>query len=418
MKARKKSDDIVLVRFGRSEYYYLVINPALVEEALVTRQANFGKEFYIHVFIPTWKAMHQKLIAGTQFEPHDKQKKRQQAAFHQQMVTSYAKKTTDIGERFLKNWTDKKLIDLSHEMVKVTAIIVAKCLFNLDIESRIDKLGSDLTTFAETYQRLSSPLYLLITKLPSNKKYEDARKRVDSLIAKMIEDRRKSGEDPGDMLSIFLNARNEKGEAMTEGQIHDQVGIFLIVGHETSSACLTWTYYLLSQHPEVEKKLHEEIDSLLPKYETPTSQDVSKLEYTMKVIYESMRLYPPSWSIVRQASKACTLGDYALPERAHLWISQYLNHRDPRFFPEPTKFIPDRWTEDMKKNLPKYAYFPFGGGARRCIGEPFAWMEMALLMAMISRRWRLRHDPRHKVVLSPGITLVPKYGMRMKLEKR
>jgi len=417
--ARKKYDDIVHIRFGRSEYYFLVKNPELIEQVLITKQTYFGKENYIHVFIPTWKAWLNGLVTSTtHFESHDKQRKMEQPAFHQEKVNTYSKITTDIGERFISKWSDGKVLDIAHEMVELTTMIVAKCLFSIDIEAEAKEVCKDLGAFASYYLQLASPLAPLLVRLPSNKKYREAIKRTNKLIAKLVDERRKTDVDKGDLLSILLKAENDKGEKMTDEQLRDQICIFFVVGHETSAACLTWTYYLLSQNPLVEQKVHQEVDSLFPNFEVPKISDIPKLEYTLKVIYESMRIYPPSWSIVRQTMKDCYLGNYFLPARSNIWISQYLNHRDERFFPEPDRFLPERWTDDMKKKLPNFAYFPFGGGSRRCIGEPFAWVELGLLIATISRRWQMRLAHSHKVVPLPGVTLVPKYGMKMKLESR
>jgi len=418
VSARKKYDEIVRLKFGVSDYY-LVIDPKLVEEALVTKQAQFGKLKYVSAFVEGMKAFQQGLIQGTSvFEDHDMQKRRLLPAFHTEKINGYAKMMTDITQKYAANWKNGQVFDLSKEMVKLTTLLVANCLFSVDVESRINEIGPDLTTVAAYYERLSNPLASILVRLPSNKKYDLALKRLDTVLAKVIKDRQASKEERNDLLSILLQAKNEKGSNMTYGQIRDQVGIFLVVGHETSANCLTWTYYLLSQNPSVEEKFLQEIDSVFSDDHVPTYADVPKLNYTLKVVTESLRMYPPSWGLVRQAMKGTNLGDYFIPKDSHIWVSQFLNHRDARFFPEPEKFNPERWTEDFKKSIPKFAYFPFGGGARRCIGEPFAWMEIELILAWISRRWKLSHVPGQKVAPHAGITLVPKNGMKMKLEKR
>ena len=417
-KARKLSDDVVHVKFGRSDYF-LMIDPELIEETLVSKQSFFGKQKYISFSLSAQKAVTRRLVASVvPFESHDQQRKRQQAAFHQERITAYGNMMTDITERYCSSWRDGQVIDIGHEMVKLTTLFVAKCLFNMDIESRAEEIASDLTTFAGYYERMSNPLADLLVKLPSNRKYETALHKVDALILNLVNDRKKATQDPGDMLSMLLKATNEQGKEMSFEQLRDQVGIFLVVGHETSTNCLTWTWHLLSQNPAVEQKMHQEIDSLFPNYEIPSASDVSKLDYTTKIISESLRLYPPSWCLIRETMKECTVGGYRFRAGSHIWISQYLNHRDPRYFPEPEKFLPDRWTEEMKKNIPRFSYFPFGGGARRCMGEPFAWMEISLLLAMISRRWRLLPIEGQKVVPHAAITLVPKHGIKMRLEKR
>ena len=218
---------------------------------------------------------------------------------------------------------------------------------------------------------------------------------------------------------------------MNDIQLRDEVMTIFLAGHETTANALTWTFYLLSQNPTVGDKLYEELCSVLgdggdddkesscsANKRTPTIDDVPKLEYTEKVFRESMRLYPPAWTIGRQVINDYKIYKYVLPAGSVILMSQYVMHHDPRYFPDPDLFYPDRWTKEFKLHLPRFSYFPFGGGIRGCVGEPFAWMEGILLLATIHHRWRMHHDPKHKVELKPLITLRPKYGMRMKLERR
>ena len=217
---------------------------------------------------------------------------------------------------------------------------------------------------------------------------------------------------------------------MTDSQLRDEVMTIFLAGHETTANALTWTFYLLSQNPTVEVKLYEELCSVFDnskdstsgstrsKKRIPTIKDVSKLEYTEKIFRESMRLYPPAWTTGRQAINDYKIAKYVIPAGSIVLMSQYVMHRNPRYFPEPDLFYPDRWTKEAKSQLPRFSYFPFGGGIRGCLGEPFAWMEGILLVATICHQWKMHHDPDHKVELKPLITLRPKYGMRMKLERR
>jgi cytochrome P450 len=193
--------------------------------------------------------------------------------------------------------------------------------------------------------------------------------------------------------------------------------IFL-AGHETVANALTWTFYLLSQNPKEEKMLHDEVDSVLHDYNVATTKDISKLEYTQRVFTESMRLYPPAWAIGRQAIEDCRIGDYIIPAGSSILMSQYLMHHDPRYFPQPERFDPERWNLQEKAKRPRFSYFPFGGGVRSCIGEKFAWMEGILVIATIARRWKMRVMPEHPVVLQPLVTLRPKHGIQMKLIDR
>jgi cytochrome P450 len=236
----------------------------------------------------------------------------------------------------------------------------------------------------------------------------------------MISERRAAGGDRGDLLSMLIAAQDEEaegGKGLTDVQVRDEAMTLLLAGHETTANALTWTWYLLSQAPDVEQAMHDEIDRALAE-RRPTLADVARLPLVERVVTESMRLYPPAWMVGRRAIAECNLGGYAIPPRAMVIMSPYVMHRDARFFADPARFLPDRWTPEFKAALPKFAYFPFGGGVRQCIGEQFAWMELVLLVATIGQQWRLSLVPGHPVVPQPLVTLRAKHGMKMKATRR
>jgi cytochrome P450 len=218
---------------------------------------------------------------------------------------------------------------------------------------------------------------------------------------------------------MLLAARDEEGDGgqMTDAQVRDEVMTIFLAGHETTANALTWTWYLLSEHPDVEARLHEELDAVLGGRE-PTVEDVPRLRYTEMVVSESMRLYPPAWAIGRLALRDFEVAGYTIPPKALVLLSPYVTQRDARFFPEPELFDPGRWTPEAREARPQFSYFPFGGGPRRCIGEGFAWMEAVLLVASLARRWRMRLVPGHPVAPRPVITLRPKHGMMMTLSEK
>jgi cytochrome P450 len=223
-----------------------------------------------------------------------------------------------------------------------------------------------------------------------------------------------------DLLFTLLKAQNpnEGMGKMTDQQLRDEVMTIFLAGHETTANALTWTFYLLSTHPAIDVRLHKEVYSIFSNKTDISFDDIQKLEYTSKVLTESMRLYPPAWALGRQAINDCKIGKYIIPSGSIILMSQYVMHRNPLYFPEPNIFYPDRWTDEFKKNLPRFSYFPFGGGIRSCVGEPFAWMEAILITAIINRLWKINNTPSNKVVLKPLITLRPKYGMPMKITRR
>jgi cytochrome P450 len=253
--------------------------------------------------------------------------------------------------------------------------------------------------------------------LPRNQRFNRARAVIDEMIFRMIRERRASGRDHGDLLSMLLTAQDEEGLGLTDDQVRDEAITLFLAGLETTSNAMAWTWHQLAQQPEAEAALHEELDRVLGD-RLPTFADLPALAYTRMLLSESMRLYPPVWLQGRRIAEPFQAGPYALEPGALVFISQWTMNRDPRYYADPERFDPLRWTPDAVATRPKFAYFPFGGGPRLCIGEQFAWMELTLLLALLARRWRARPAPGPEVVLQPVITLRPKHGIPMRLEAR
>ena len=308
-------------------------------------------------------------------------------------------------------------------MVRLTLAIAARTLFGVDVTAAAAAdVRRDVSTILALFPRFSLPLFGLIQKLPlpSNIRFDRAVARLDALVYGLIAERRAEGAGSsarGDLLSLLLSAQDEEGDGggMSDRQLRDEVMTLLLAGHETTSNALTWTFYLLSQNPEAEARWRQELHDVLGD-RAPTMDDLPALEWTEKVLAESMRLFPPAWGIGRRAVHDLVLGGYPVREGTILALPPYVIHRDERFWPDPLRFDPERFTAEARAARPRFAYFPFGGGARSCIGEPFAWMEGVLLLATIGQRWRLRLVPGHPVEPQPLITLRPRYGMRMRVE--
>ena len=306
--------------------------------------------------------------------------------------------------------------------MRLTLAVVGKTLFDADVESDADEVGEALTEVLELFGYLMLPFSELLEKLPlpPRRRFERARARLDAVIYRIIEERRRSGADRGDLLSMLLFAVDEEGDrsGMTNEQLRNEVMTLFLAGHETTANALTWAWVLLAQNTEAESALHEELDSVLEGGRPPTVEDLSALRYTEMVVAETMRLYPPAYAIGRLSLEDQEVGGYLIPRGSLVLVSQYVMHRDPRFFPDPERFDPLRFAPEAKSERPQFSYFPFGGGPRRCIGEGFAWTEATLMLATIARRWRLRlaHDGR--VEPQPRITLRPKGEVRMTLQSR
>ena len=409
--------DIARVPLG-PETLYLFNHPDLVRDVLVTNHRNFHKGRGLE---------RAKMLLGTglltsEGDFHLRQRRLAQPAFHRQRVAAYGATMASYAAARRDRWRGGLTLDVHVEMMALTLAIVGKTLFDADVEDEAAEIGAALATTFESFNfGFFLPFGELLERLPlpATIRFRKARARLDATIYRLIEERRKSGTDRGDLLSMLLLAQDTEGDGggMTDLQLRDEAMTIFLAGHETTANALTWTWYLLSQHPDVETRLHAEVDSALGR-RLPTADDLAVLPYTRMVLAESMRLYPPAWILGRRALAPFEADGYEIPGRSIVLMSQYVTHRDARWFPDPERFDPERFSTERQAERPKFAYFPFGGGPRVCIGEQFAWMEGVILLATIAQRWKLRLVPGHPVALQPIITLRPKHGMAMTIEKR
>ena len=415
--AAHEHGDIVYFKIGPQNVYFLN-HPDHVKDVLVTHNQNFIKGRALQ----RSKRLLGEGLLTSEGEFHRRQRRLAQPAFHKQRIASYGVMMTDYAEKTSRRWNDGETLDMSQEMMRLTLGIVGKTLFDADVESEAQEIGEALNTVMELFNAMLLPFSEVLEKLPlpQNRRFQTAKDRLDATIYRMIDERRQSGEDRGDLLSMLLLAQDEEGDGkgMTDEQVRDEALTIFLAGHETTANAMTWTWYLLSQHPEVEAKLHAELEAVLKERRIPTFEDVPNLRYTEMVFAEAMRLYPPAWAIGRLCLKDYEVAGFVIPEGSLVLLSQYVMHRDERFYPDPTHFDPERWTPQARESRPTYSYFPFGGGPRRCIGEGFAWMEGILLIATLARQWSMSLVPNHPVELRPVITLRPKHGMRMTIVKR
>jgi cytochrome P450 len=409
--------DSVHYRLGPRAHAFFFRHPDQVKDVLVTHQHSFAKGRGLQ-----WaKQFLGEGLLTSEGEFHRRQRRLSQPAFHRQRVQSYGTVMTDYAVRARQRWRDGQAMDLAHEMMSLTMAVVAKTLFDADVTGEADQIGESLTAIISLFHRFNNPLSPLIEKLPlpSNLRFRRAHDRLDATIYRMIGERRRSREDRGDLLSMLLLATDTEGDGtgMTDRQLRDEVMTIFLAGHETTANALTWTFYLLSQNPEAEARLFDEVDRVLGG-RPPAVEDLADLRFSEQVFAESMRLYPPAWGLGRKAIRDEEIAGYLVPAGAFVVMSAFVTQHDERFFPDPRRFDPDRFTPEGKAARPKFAYFPFGGGARQCIGEPFAWMEGVLILATLAQQWRLRLVPGQRVEAQPLITLRPRYGMRMVPERR
>lgn len=410
--------DVVSFRAGPFTVF-LLSHPDAIQEVLVTHNHRFMKGQALQ---EARRLLGQGLLTS-EGDLHRRQRRMIQPLFHRRRIAAYAEVMTDYAARAAGRWPDGGTIDLHQEMVRLTLAIVGKTLFDTDIEAReAREVGRALTTIMGMFDRLTLPFAGLLERLSllrGTRRFLEAKERLDRIIYRMIEDRRTAGASGADLLSLLLAAQDQEGDGagMPAQQVRDEAMTIFLAGHETTANALTWTFYLLSQNPEAERRLHAEVDDVLGD-RLATAEDVPHLRYTEMVLAESMRLFPPAWIVGRRALAEHEVGGYRLPPGSLVGMSQFLVHHDPRWFPEPDRFAPERWRPEEEAGRPKFSYFPFGGGPRLCIGEPFAWMEGVLVTATIAQRWRMRLAAGQAVEPLPLVTLRPKHGMRMRLERR
>ena len=398
---------------------FLATHPDLVKDVLVTNNRLFGRGR---------GHLRMKLLLGdglltTEGDVHRRQRRLVQPAFHRQRVESYGDTMAQRAEELALRWRDGRTVDVLDEMMGLTLVIVANTLFGATVDDEVEEIGSALTAVFEMFGFALMPFSELFDRvpIPTTIRLRRARARLDATIYRIIADRRRSGRDHGDLLSMLLLAQDSAadgdGGSMTDVQLRDEATTLFVAGHETTSNALTWTWYALSANPDAEAKMHAELSRVLGG-RRPGAADLPLLPYTRAVLAESMRLYPPVWGMGRRALVDHALGGYDIPRGSLVVVSPFITQRDARFFPDPERFSPERWLDEHTTERPRFSYFPFGGGPRQCIGEQFAWMEGVLLLATLAQRWRLRLVPGHRVEFNPLITLRPKHGMRMTLHSR
>ncbi|MBA4122454.1 MAG: cytochrome P450 [Acidobacteria bacterium] len=412
-----KLGDVTFFKMG-GQSAYLVNHPDLARDLLVAGA---------HKFIKGRALQRAKTLLGeglltSEGESHLRQRRMIQPAFHREKIKSYAEAMTDFAAQMANDWQDGEVRDVDREMMHLTLQIVGKTLFSANVEDDASKVGEALTTLIKMFSYLLLPFSEILEKLPipHARRFNRAKETLDAVIYEIINERRKSGEDKGDLLSMLLLAQDEDdGGGMTDRQVRDECLTLFLAGHETTANALVWTFYCLSQNPESEAKLHEELDRVLQNGRAPTVEDLPNLKYTESVLAESMRLFPPAWVLGRLAIEEHEIKSYKIPKGALVLASMYVLQRDARFWTDAEIFKPERWeTQSIKEAGQKFIYFPFGAGVRRCVGEQFAWMEGILLLATLARKWKLSLTPEQKIGLQPMMTLRPKFGMKMRIQKR
>jgi cytochrome P450 len=422
-----------LRRYGRAAHYRILRNdvvllndPADIGEVLIDKAASFGKD-------RIQKRM--KILLGeglitSDGETHRRGRRIAAPAFHRRRIEGYAGQIVSLAAEMREQWKPGVEFDISVEMMRLALQVVARTLFDTEVTPEIHEINDQVNIIMDLYHflvTLPRAELLLNSPLPKMRRFRAAKKRLDEVVDGMIRSRlaevgaRSGSSVHGDLLSMLVTAKDDEaggdGHRLTSEELRDQVLTLFLAGFETVANALSWTWLLLGQNPDAERRLHAEIDAVVGG-RLPTLEDMARLEYTGMVLSESMRLYPPAWAMGREVLEDVSIGPYRLRKGTMVFFSQYIVQRDPKWFPEPERFVPERFTPAAKAGRPRFAYFPFGGGGRQCIGESFAWMEATLALVTLVQRWRVELVQDQKIELQPKITLRPKNGIRVRMFKR
>jgi cytochrome P450 len=407
--------DLFCFRIG-TQLIYVVNHPDLIQETLVTNQKSLQKTWILG---NVTEGLGQGMLTSTG-DFHRRQRKLIQPALHSQRVRGYSKTIIQLADRSANSFSEGDTVDMSETMRLLTLSVVAQTLFGSDIAEDADEVGRAITELTKAFLRAKSPFGEVLNRvpfLPSNRRFDRAKARLDETIYRLIEQRRLSGESRDDLLSMLLSSRYEDGSLMSDQLVRDEAVALFLAGHETTSISLAWVWFVLSQHPEIEARFHDELDSVLGG-RLPEPDDLERLPFVRKVIAETIRLYPAIYVVPRRAIAPCQVDGYTIRNGALVLVNIYNVHRDPRWYENPELFDPERWTQEMKDGLPRYAYCPFGAGPHSCLGQAFAWTEAMLVMSVLAQRWKARVVPGHTVGLNALVNLRPRGGMPMILSSR
>lgn len=411
-RLQKTYGNLVHFRWGPM-WLYFVNDPALIERILVKDHHAFVKSRGLRM---AKKILGEGLLTS-EGQSHRRQRRLMQPAFHKKRLDQYAETMVRVSAATAHRWKPGQQVDMSQEMMRLTLGVVGWTLFDADVEGEAREIGDALKGLLQYLERITSPLGILMEKfpLPGGGKFKKGLDRINQTIYRIIEERRRSTEDRGDLLSMLL--MDQDGETMSNQQVRDEAITLFLAGHETTAIALSWAWYEIAKNPEIEAKLHAELNAQLGG-RIPTVQDLPNLTYTYKIFKESLRKYPPAFIFGRQALVDYSADGYVIPKGSVILISPYVLQHDASLYENPETFNPDRWTDEFEAGLHRHAFIPFGGGPRVCIGEGFAWIEGQLVLATLAQAWRAKLATDREIIPGPVATLRPAEGIPMLLEPR
>lgn len=416
--------DITEFRMGPRRCYF-VRHPDAVKRIVVDNHAAYGKNT---VGFDRMRTFMGNGLLTSQGEFWKRQRRIAQPAFHKKRLAGFADTMARMSVELADEWSrfveteSPEPFDVAREMVRLTLRIVANTVLSIEIEGKAqeDQLGDDVAALLHHFEQSVTQIIPIHEHLPTaqGRALRATIARFDELVYSTIEARRKAGSGGNDLLGMFMDATDvDTGEQMSDEHLRDEVLTMFLAGHETTANALAWTFHLLGRHRSVVARLQAEVDEVLGD-RTPTLEDLSALTYTGQVLDEAMRIYPPAWLIARSVEREDVLCGHVVEAGSQVFYSPYVSHRDPRWWPDPERFDPERFAPEAVKGRPRYAYFPFSGGPRQCIGDNFAKMEGKIALAVLSRRFEVAPVPGHPVVREPSVTLRPRHGVMVTARRR
>ena len=414
-----------LVHYRAAAYHIYQLNhPDLVSDFLL-KDAN---KHHRGIVMQRAKAVLGEGLLTSEEPTHMRQRRLAQPAFHRTRIAAYGEVIGSYADKMTRRWQSGTVVDLHAQMLELALVIVGKCLFDVDVQADVKKVEAAVNAFMGFLPLAVLPFSEQIQRMPipAMKRIRKGQDELDDLIYRMIRERRANPGDRGDLLSMLLesvdtegDAENAKGGTMSDQQVHDECTTVLLAGHETTANALSFSVWLLAKHPEIQQRLYEESHAILGD-RPPVADDYSKLKYAEMVFAEAMRLYPPVWVTARSAAQSYEIAGYPIAKGSILLAPQFVIHRDARFYDDPLKFDPERFTEANKAGRPRFAYYPFAAGSRQCIAEGLAWMEGVLVLSAIAKDWKLTLPPNapEEIAVQPAISLRPKHGVPLIVEKR
>lgn len=406
-----------LVHIGLGPYHvYLLNHPDLLHEILVRQAGQMRKPRALSRPIADFLGNGLLISHGDYWK---QQRHLVQPAFHHHRLDSYGAVMVRCVLQTTETWRDGAVLDVDHEFMKMTLMMVTQTLFSADVSESVDDIAEATKILQRiAYRQGQDPFQLPAwIPIPSHVKKQRTIRLLDDVVMRIIQNRRSASVECDDLLSMLLDAVGVDGKPLTDKQVRDEVMTVLLAGHESTANALTWMWYLLAQHPEAEAKLDTELDTALDGH-TPTVSHLKHLPYTTMIVKEALRIYPPAWALPREATEAVEIGGYPIKKGSLLLAVPYTIHRDPRYYDDPARFMPERFADNGESRLPRHTYIPFGGGPRYCVGNNFALMAMQLTLATLHQRYRLRLVPDQQVALDPLLTLRPRYGLHMQIMRK